>query len=83
MSLADVSAFLLSLRQEESLGRGTVLWTEVSCKQRFESSIKAPSSHGAVTNHYEMQQLLSKLYSSVPPHTSMNGGPMRFYQALI
>ncbi|XP_029336555.1 probable methyltransferase TARBP1 isoform X2 [Mus caroli] len=29
VSLSDVSAFLLSLRQEESLGRGTVLWTEL------------------------------------------------------
>lgn len=29
MSLSDVSAFLVSLRQEESLGRGTMLWTEL------------------------------------------------------
>lgn len=32
MSLSDVSAFLMSLRQEESLGRGTSLWTEVRSK---------------------------------------------------
>ncbi|XP_051024530.1 probable methyltransferase TARBP1 [Acomys russatus] len=29
VSLSDVSAFLMSLRQEESLARGTVLWTEL------------------------------------------------------
>ncbi|XP_062938788.1 probable methyltransferase TARBP1 isoform X2 [Cynocephalus volans] len=29
VSLSDVSAFLMSLRQEESLGRGTLLWTEL------------------------------------------------------
>ncbi|XP_012977837.1 probable methyltransferase TARBP1 isoform X3 [Mesocricetus auratus] len=29
VSLSDVSAFLVSLRQEESLGRGTMLWTEL------------------------------------------------------
>ncbi|XP_037677171.1 probable methyltransferase TARBP1 isoform X6 [Choloepus didactylus] len=29
VSISDVSAFLMSLRQEESLGRGTSLWTEL------------------------------------------------------
>uniref|UniRef100_A0A8C5V2L1 tRNA (guanosine(18)-2'-O)-methyltransferase TARBP1 n=1 Tax=Microcebus murinus TaxID=30608 RepID=A0A8C5V2L1_MICMU len=29
VSLSDVSTFLMSLRQEESLGRGTSLWTEL------------------------------------------------------
>uniref|UniRef100_A0A8C0WPD4 TARBP1 domain-containing protein n=1 Tax=Castor canadensis TaxID=51338 RepID=A0A8C0WPD4_CASCN len=29
VSLCDVSTFLMSLRQEESLGRGTILWTEL------------------------------------------------------
>ncbi|XP_043856325.1 probable methyltransferase TARBP1 isoform X2 [Dromiciops gliroides] len=29
VSLSDVSNFLMSLRQEESLGRGTALWTEL------------------------------------------------------
>ncbi|XP_052583489.1 probable methyltransferase TARBP1 isoform X4 [Peromyscus californicus insignis] len=29
VSLSDVAAFLMSLRQEESLARGTVLWTEL------------------------------------------------------
>ncbi|XP_053523846.1 probable methyltransferase TARBP1 isoform X2 [Artibeus jamaicensis] len=29
VSLSDISTFLLSLRQEESLGRGTSLWTEL------------------------------------------------------
>ncbi|XP_045392942.1 probable methyltransferase TARBP1 isoform X3 [Lemur catta] len=29
VSLSDVSAFLMSLRQEESLGRGTSLWAEL------------------------------------------------------
>uniref|UniRef100_A0A8C2MDH4 tRNA (guanosine(18)-2'-O)-methyltransferase TARBP1 n=2 Tax=Cricetulus griseus TaxID=10029 RepID=A0A8C2MDH4_CRIGR len=29
VSLSDISAFLVSLRQEESLGRGTMLWTEL------------------------------------------------------
>nr|XP_019602541.1 PREDICTED: probable methyltransferase TARBP1 isoform X2 [Rhinolophus sinicus] len=29
VSLSDVSAFLMSLRQKESLGRGTSLWTEL------------------------------------------------------
>uniref|UniRef100_A0A8C5KY37 tRNA (guanosine(18)-2'-O)-methyltransferase TARBP1 n=1 Tax=Jaculus jaculus TaxID=51337 RepID=A0A8C5KY37_JACJA len=29
MSLSDVSTFLTSLRQEECLGRGTMLWTEL------------------------------------------------------
>ncbi|XP_057591947.1 probable methyltransferase TARBP1 isoform X2 [Hippopotamus amphibius kiboko] len=29
VSLSDVSAFLMSMRQEESLGRGTSLWTEL------------------------------------------------------
>ncbi|KAF6073708.1 TAR (HIV-1) RNA binding protein 1 [Phyllostomus discolor] len=32
VSLSDISAFLLSLRQEESLARGTSLWTEVRLK---------------------------------------------------
>ncbi|XP_021122057.1 probable methyltransferase TARBP1 isoform X3 [Heterocephalus glaber] len=29
VSLSDVSSFLISLKQEESLGRGTTLWTEL------------------------------------------------------
>ncbi|KAM8814475.1 putative methyltransferase TARBP1 isoform 4-T4 [Rhynchonycteris naso] len=29
VSVSDISAFLMSLRQEESLGRGTSLWTEL------------------------------------------------------
>ncbi|XP_016055329.1 PREDICTED: probable methyltransferase TARBP1 isoform X3 [Miniopterus natalensis] len=29
VSLSDISTFLMSLRQEESLGRGTSLWTEL------------------------------------------------------
>lgn len=32
VSLSDISTFLMSVRQEESLGRGTSLWMEVRLK---------------------------------------------------
>ncbi|CAK6442261.1 unnamed protein product [Pipistrellus nathusii] len=49
VSLSDISAFLTSLRQEESLGRGTSLWTELCDWLRAnESSFGRPSACGSV-----------------------------------
>ncbi|XP_032955451.1 probable methyltransferase TARBP1 isoform X2 [Rhinolophus ferrumequinum] len=44
VSLSDVSAFLMSLRQEESLGRGTSLWTELCDWLRVNESCFGQSS---------------------------------------
>ncbi|PNI55206.1 TARBP1 isoform 5 [Pan troglodytes] len=43
VSLSDVSTFLMSLRQEESLGRGTSLWTELCDWLRVNESYFKPS----------------------------------------
>ncbi|XP_058525343.1 probable methyltransferase TARBP1 isoform X1 [Ochotona princeps] len=43
VSLADVSTFIASLRQEESLGRGTSLWTELCDWLRVNESCFRPS----------------------------------------
>ncbi|XP_008562822.1 PREDICTED: probable methyltransferase TARBP1 [Galeopterus variegatus] len=45
VSLSDVSAFLMSLRQEESLGRGTLLWTELCDWLRVNESYFRQSSN--------------------------------------
>ncbi|XP_063134936.1 probable methyltransferase TARBP1 isoform X2 [Rattus norvegicus] len=58
VSLSDVSAFLMSLRQEESLGRGTQLWTELCdwlcVNERYfkQSSIGGSDGHEASLNAY-------------------------------
>ncbi|KAM5206163.1 putative methyltransferase TARBP1 isoform 3-T3 [Hipposideros larvatus] len=44
VSLSDISAFLMSLRQEESLGRGTSLWTELCDWLRLNESCFGRSS---------------------------------------
>ncbi|KAG3257835.1 TAR (HIV-1) RNA binding protein 1 [Ictidomys tridecemlineatus] len=48
VSLCDVSALLMSLRQEESLGRGTLLWTEL-CDWLRENELyfRQPSASGS------------------------------------
>ncbi|XP_031993477.1 probable methyltransferase TARBP1 isoform X1 [Hylobates moloch] len=43
VSLSDVSTFLMSLRQEESLGRGTSLWTALCDWLRVNESYFKPS----------------------------------------
>ncbi|KAF6073710.1 TAR (HIV-1) RNA binding protein 1 [Phyllostomus discolor] len=49
VSLSDISAFLLSLRQEESLARGTSLWTELCEWLRVnESHFGRPSTCSSV-----------------------------------
>lgn len=49
VSLSDISAFLVSLRQEESLGRGTALWTELCDWLRVnESCFGRPSTCGSL-----------------------------------
>ncbi|XP_014384767.1 PREDICTED: probable methyltransferase TARBP1 isoform X2 [Myotis brandtii] len=49
VSLSDISAFLTSLRQEESLGRGTALWTELCDWLRVnESCFGRPSTCGSL-----------------------------------
>ncbi|XP_036210400.1 probable methyltransferase TARBP1 isoform X3 [Myotis myotis] len=49
VSLSDISAFLMSLRQEESLGRGTALWTELCDWLRVnESCFGRPSTCGSL-----------------------------------
>nr|XP_048306200.1 probable methyltransferase TARBP1 [Myodes glareolus] len=58
VSLSDVSAFLMSLRQEESLARGTKLWTElcdwlrVNEKYFRQSSIGGSEGHKTSLNAY-------------------------------
>ncbi|XP_070257404.1 LOW QUALITY PROTEIN: probable methyltransferase TARBP1 [Myotis yumanensis] len=49
VSLSDMSSFLTSLRQEESLGRGTALWTELCDWLRVnESCFGRPSTCGSL-----------------------------------
>ncbi|KAM7049969.1 putative methyltransferase TARBP1 isoform 2-T2 [Molossus nigricans] len=49
VSLSDISAFLLCLRQEESLARGTSLWTELCDWLRVnENGFGRPSAHSPV-----------------------------------
>jgi len=60
VSLSDVSTFLMSLRQEESLGRGTSLWTELcdwlrvneSCFRRASASISIGLPETSSLNAY-------------------------------
>ncbi|KAK7816150.1 hypothetical protein U0070_023633, partial [Myodes glareolus] len=58
VSLSDVSTFLMSLRQEESLARGTKLWTElcdwlrVNEKYFRQSSIGGSEGHKTSLNAY-------------------------------
>ncbi|XP_045154151.1 probable methyltransferase TARBP1 [Echinops telfairi] len=52
VSFSDVSTFLVSLRQDESLGRGTLLWTELCDWLRFnESSFRRSSNCSSVGLH--------------------------------
>uniref|UniRef100_A0A452RQX8 TAR (HIV-1) RNA binding protein 1 n=1 Tax=Ursus americanus TaxID=9643 RepID=A0A452RQX8_URSAM len=49
VSLSDVSTFLMSLRQEESLGRGTSLWTELCDWLRVnESCFRRASAYSSI-----------------------------------
>ncbi|XP_034864371.1 probable methyltransferase TARBP1 isoform X3 [Mirounga leonina] len=60
VSLSDVSTLLMSLRQEESLGRGTSLWTELcdwlrvneSCFRRASASISIGLPETSSLNAY-------------------------------
>ncbi|XP_041506206.1 probable methyltransferase TARBP1 isoform X2 [Microtus oregoni] len=51
VSLSDVSAFLVSLRQEESLARGTGLWTELCDWLRINEKYFRQSSIGGSDGH--------------------------------
>ncbi|XP_059119778.1 probable methyltransferase TARBP1 [Peromyscus eremicus] len=51
VSLSDVAAFLMSLRQEESLARGTVLWTELCDWLRVNERYFRQSSIGDSEGH--------------------------------
>ncbi|KAL1785122.1 putative methyltransferase TARBP1 [Sigmodon hispidus] len=51
VSLSDVAAFLMSLRQEESLARGTVLWTELCDWLRVNERYFRQSSTGGSDGH--------------------------------
>ncbi|XP_070348540.1 probable methyltransferase TARBP1 isoform X1 [Equus asinus] len=60
VSLSDISTFLMSLRQEESLGRGTSLWTELcdwlrvneGCFRRLSTCSSTGLSETASLNAY-------------------------------
>ncbi|KAF5922029.1 hypothetical protein HPG69_015479 [Diceros bicornis minor] len=52
VSLSDISTFLMSLRQEESLGRGTSLWTELCDWLHVnESCFRQPSTCSSIGLH--------------------------------
>ncbi|XP_036042954.1 probable methyltransferase TARBP1 isoform X3 [Onychomys torridus] len=51
VSLSDIAAFLMSLRQEESLARGTVLWTELCDWLRINERYFRQSSIGGSEGH--------------------------------
>ncbi|XP_077024481.1 tRNA (guanosine(18)-2'-O)-methyltransferase TARBP1 isoform X2 [Tamandua tetradactyla] len=57
VSLSDVSTFLMSLRQEESLGRGTSLWTELCDWLRVNESCFRPSPNCNLVGLHETSSL--------------------------
>uniref|UniRef100_A0A4W2IAL4 tRNA (guanosine(18)-2'-O)-methyltransferase TARBP1 n=1 Tax=Bos indicus x Bos taurus TaxID=30522 RepID=A0A4W2IAL4_BOBOX len=57
VSLSDISTFLMSVRQEESLGRGTSLWMELCDWLRINESYFKQSSSCSSTGLHETSSL--------------------------
>ncbi|XP_047557283.1 probable methyltransferase TARBP1 isoform X4 [Lutra lutra] len=74
VTLSDVSTFLMSLRQEESLGRGTSLWTELCDWLRVNESCFGQASACSPTGLPEIPSLNAYVKNLVQEYITLPAG---------